>query len=177
MKVKLKYRQEEMNLPKELLVQYDVTDLIPHLKGLLLSRKGITTSVSEQATAEDSHFLSFCTGCLGNLRRKTTSRPMFAVANGLFIGEIDPEFRDSTHVECAMTNRAQASVFVSTVFGGEHRKIKGNAYTFLAKQPFQRTCYPGIFFRLERLVLELLVHTRCLKKWHPRGKCRRVLRG
>ncbi|ETP12964.1 hypothetical protein F441_11766 [Phytophthora nicotianae CJ01A1] len=114
------------NLPSRLLRFYSVASVSKKLKGLLLSRSGITI---HQGIVK----LQVCNSCYFSLmNRRATSPPKFAIANGLYIGVLPSRFHDTTVTENSMLNLAQPTQFVSVVRGGRHSTIRAHSYYFRA---------------------------------------------
>lgn len=113
-------------LHPNLLKCYDVSDLLPDLRGVLLSPEGFIS-------AGQSYVLSICKSCNQSLMNKNlVNPPKFEIANGLYIGWQDDEFNDTTPTEHAMLNLAQPTKMLSVVRGGRHTAIRAHAYYFRA---------------------------------------------
>lgn len=114
------------NLRHELIHHYDISGLSASMSGVLLSKRGVVTD-------ESLVLLQFCQACLDSLSNKKLSKaPKFAIANGLYIGELDSTFDDSTMTEHAMVNLSQPTRFMAVVQGGKHSAIRSHAYYFRA---------------------------------------------
>ena len=76
-----------LQLAEDLIKKYNCMDLNTDLAGLGISRKGI-----------NDNLYNFCKLCLAslNLNSKTNHPPKFAIANGLFIGQIPKRYNDLT---------------------------------------------------------------------------------
>jgi hypothetical protein len=95
-------------------------------QGLLLSNKGLHHEARDVA-------MTFWRPCLVSLNNKRLSNPpKFAIANGLFFGQLPARFADTTATEHAMLNLAQPTRFLSVVRGGRQSTIRSHAYLFRA---------------------------------------------
>ena len=110
-----------------LLNEYDVSDIDQRLQGLLLSRRGVTKN------QDGSVVLVLCRSCSTSLARKLESPPKFAIANGLFMGTLPPEYADTTMTEHSMVDLSQATHYVSAVRGGCHRVLRSHSYCFRSR--------------------------------------------
>ncbi|OWY98983.1 hypothetical protein PHMEG_00030104 [Phytophthora megakarya] len=158
------------NLPLELLTSYSVSDLVPELHGILLSRNGI------KHIEEREPQLQICSSCFQSLRNKRLKKcPKFAIANGLFIGKLPDKFADTIMTKNAMLNRAQPMRYLAVVRGGKHASLRSHAYMFRsnpdcpAQLLFRRVISEGII----RVVLVGAMTTRqkahMMKKFEVRS--------
>ena len=70
--------------------QYDLSDLYPSLKGVLLSRRGFT--IHYTGPQSECQF-SICVTCHKTLTNsRTNNLPKFAIANGFATGHLPDEF-------------------------------------------------------------------------------------
>jgi hypothetical protein len=107
---------------------YDVSSKSESLRGIMLSHGGVRETDSNDCV------ITFCNSCESNIRKNSSENPpKFAIANGLWIGRLPPDFDDATKTEHAMMNLAQSNSFVTTVIGGYNRKLSSHAYSFRSK--------------------------------------------
>jgi hypothetical protein len=64
---------------------------------------------------------------------KTDNPPKYAIANGLYIGELPAQFQDSTRTENTLLNLAQTNPYMMTIIGGYNRKMSAHTYSFTAE--------------------------------------------
>ncbi|OWZ05978.1 hypothetical protein PHMEG_00021836 [Phytophthora megakarya] len=113
-----------LGLPSPLVSQYDASDADAELAGMLLLTRDIVTKGL-------NIFLQMCKACLDSLsHKKLLNAPKFAIADGLHIGELGPEFKDSTMTEHSKVNLAQSIRFIAVVQGDKHSTIRSHAYYF-----------------------------------------------
>jgi hypothetical protein len=115
-----------LDLDSDLCDFYDMSSYSHMLQGIMLSKGGIVLDDLGEV------ILSICTSCKRSLTTNSSSKtpPKYAIANGLFIGMLPLEFKDTTRTEHALLNRAQSSAFVMTAIGGYNRKMSSHAYSF-----------------------------------------------
>jgi len=83
---RMKQRLSPFGLDEQIKQCYDVSELVPFLRGTLLSPRGIYPSNEGSGTPQ----LCICNECMYSLnRRKCHTPPKFAIANGLWIGSLD----------------------------------------------------------------------------------------
>lgn len=120
----LKERLKPIDLPHDLIKQYDVSESIPSLGGALLSRRGVVSIPSEGLTGS----IQVCKRCNSSLRRKQEGKeakpPQFSIANGFAIGELPLHLKGATDVEHYLTSLASISPPIYVVRGGRHRAIR-----------------------------------------------------
>jgi len=122
-------------LSPSLISHYDCSDIIRELKGLLLSKKGITRA-SHDLCDKNEKYLQYCDECIKQLVKvaKSTSYnlpPSHEIANHFFIGEMpDTLFNDATWVEQAMTSMVTNVASTRIVRGGQRRSIRSHVLVF-----------------------------------------------
>jgi len=100
------------NLPSLLISDYDCSDIITELKGLLLSKNGLVHA-THPLLYDKEYYLQYCNECLKSLLNGTkvvsyTLPPVHAIANHFFVGHM-PEnlFYGATWVEHAYLHWSQ----------------------------------------------------------------------
>ena len=96
------------DLDKDLSDYYDVSSYSEKLKGIMLSKGGISLNDFGDVN------LSICDTCKVSLKNTSNTPPKFAIANGLYIGVLPDEYYDTTKTEYALLNRAQSSAYIMT---------------------------------------------------------------
>ncbi len=86
------------------------------------------------------YFTSCKRSLIANYSSNTT--PKYAIANGLFIGMLPLEFKDTTNAEHVLLNRVQSSAFVRTAVGGCNRKMTFHTYSFRAEPTVPEAMLP-----------------------------------
>jgi hypothetical protein len=125
-----------VGLPRPLLDPYDVSNLVPALTGILLSKVGVDSAGAVVSGV-------FCRPCYNSLMtERVKGPPKFAVANGRFIGVLPSQFKDSTLTESAMLNLGQSTHCMSVVRGGQHKTIRSHSYVFRATPSPPSTMIP-----------------------------------
>ena len=123
------------HLPPSLIADYDCSNKIIELKGLLLSKNGLVNGTHPQYDKSE-HFLQFCNECLNSLLKATkilerTIPPPHAIANHFFVGQMpDNLFNDTTWVEHAMTSLVTNVASTRIVRGGARRAIRSHVMVF-----------------------------------------------
>ena len=133
MKNMLKIPDDE-ELTVNLIADYDCSDKIVELKGLLLSKYGLVHA-THQNCDNSEHYLQFCNECFKSLEKgtKTMSHvpPAHAIANHFFVGYMpDNLFHGATWVEHAMTSLVTNVASTRIVRGGVRRAIRSHVLVF-----------------------------------------------
>ena len=122
-------------LSASLIADYDCSEKIIELKGLLLSKKGLVNATHPNCDKTE-HYLQFCHECLKALEKgknnlSYNAPPPHAIANHLFIGYMpDNLFNDATWVEHAMTSLVTNLASTRIVRGGTRRAIRSHVLVF-----------------------------------------------
>ena len=72
--------------------------------------------------------LDVCSSCLRCI--ESARLPKFAIANGFFIGEAPECLTDLNRTELAMINKCIPYMYITTVRGGQHMRLRSHAYMF-----------------------------------------------
>ena len=128
-----------LNIPDDkftatLIADYDCSDKIDDLKGLLLSKKGLVHA-SHPNCDQNEHYLQFCNECFKSLekgtKKLTHAPPAHAIANHFFVGYMpDNLFHGATWVEHAMTSLVTNVASTRIVRGGVRRAIRSHVLVF-----------------------------------------------
>ena len=121
MRQALRSRRE---LPESLQTQYDQSSMHPALEGMLLSRKGVRTGADEVVR------LCICKSCFKALRRRSTTPPKFAIANGFEIGELPPEHGNLNKTEVEFLALGHSTAKFIVLRGGQQRAISSHCLHF-----------------------------------------------
>jgi len=127
--------QDNENLPAQLIADYDCSNIIVELDGLLLSKRGIVHATHPQCD-QNEHHLQFCNECFKSLLKGTKNvsyclPPAHAIANHFFVGHMpDNLFHDATWVEHAMTSLVTNVASTRILRGGSRRSIRSHVLVF-----------------------------------------------
>ena len=120
------------DIPQSLQDQYDVSEMIPSLKNVLVSKR------AEYAKNDDSFKMRVCKSCYGSLMKGKCSEerypPKLSVANGFAIGTLPSYLANSTVTEHRLTSLASHKAQIVIARGGKHRIIKSHVLVF-SSQP------------------------------------------
>jgi len=119
------------NLPEPLMAEYDCTDMVPELKGILLSKAGV----------DDSGALRVCQQCSGSLAKLEV--PKFSIKNGFYIGSLPADLQDVTLPERLMTQLVSVVAVTRVMRGGIHRAIRSHCLAFDATPGPPATLLPS----------------------------------
>ncbi|KAG1709675.1 hypothetical protein DVH05_028649 [Phytophthora capsici] len=107
------------NLVSPLASEYDCSDMLPELEGILLSKRGIDRA---------SRCLHVCKQCDDSLRKRDV--PKFAIKNGFCIGSLPTNLQQATLPERLMTQLVSVVAVTRAMRGGAHRAIRSHCLTF-----------------------------------------------
>ncbi|RLN92727.1 hypothetical protein BBJ28_00020432 [Nothophytophthora sp. Chile5] len=113
----LSSRDENLLLP--LVSEYDCSDLLPELEGILLSKRGVDRA---------GRGLHVCNQCGDSLRKREI--PKFAMKNGFCIGSLPANLQQATLPERVMTQLVSVIAVTRVMRGGAHRAIRSHCLTF-----------------------------------------------
>ncbi len=112
---------------------YDVSDFIPELKNVLLSRRGV--NIAENGEIGGLWVCRSCYDSLNNGKDKDEKfPPKFSIANGFSIGDLPPHLRDVTITERKLTSLASFRGHTVIGKGGRHKFIQSHILVF-SSQP------------------------------------------
>lgn len=106
-------------LPAALLAEYDCSNLSLALKGILLSKRGVSSDGD----------LQICQECDDSLLKKRLI-PKFSIKNGFFVGTLPSRFLGMTVPERLMTQTVSIVSVTRVMRGGAHRAIRSHCLVF-----------------------------------------------
>ncbi|GMF39606.1 unnamed protein product [Phytophthora lilii] len=119
------------DIPAYLVEQNEARPLIPSLKNVLVSPRGIQCYLDEYSYP--SAWVSVCKECNASIRRRKL--PKFAIANGFFVGALPDYLKKFTIPERMLTQLSSIAATTRVMRGGHHRCIRSRCLVF--------DCTPG----------------------------------
>lgn len=107
------------NLASPLASEYDCSDILPELEGILLSKRGVDRVGCS---------LHVCNKCDDSLWKREI--PKFAIKNGFCIGSLPTNLQQTTLPERVMTQLVSVIAITRVMRGGAHRAIRSHCLAF-----------------------------------------------
>ncbi|GMF12525.1 unnamed protein product [Phytophthora lilii] len=128
-KMKKCLETDTTKLPTDLVQQYRCPACITKLAGTMVSPRGIT-----QYTDENDYSRAWLSVCNeGDHAIQLGLLPKFAIANGFFVGRLQPMLREQTVPERMMTQLTNVSAMARVMRGGRHKCIRSHCIAFDCK--------------------------------------------